>query len=142
MRNQNRRDLILGSIWILKGKNQDFKWDLKSGSLTIQKEARSKYGQMDAILSKTIQNLNYWMPFCQKQFKIWMKKYRFWILRFLNGRDHSYSPTIPNPIFQVRISNVSGFARVGFRIHFILVLRCVLFFEWHLKEWGDSIIFS
>ena len=33
-------------------KNLDFKWDLKSGSLTIQNEARSKYGQMDAILSK------------------------------------------------------------------------------------------
>ena len=56
--------------WVANG--LDFKWNLKSGSPTIW-------------------NLDKWVPFCQKPFEIRTKMSGFWMVRFLNGWDYSYS---------------------------------------------------
>ena len=50
----------------------DFEWDLKSGSPTIWNPEKQP-------------------PFCQKPFDIWTKTAGFWMVRFSNGWDQSYS---------------------------------------------------
>ena len=88
---------ILNSGYVQILNDSNFEWDLK-------------------YRNPTIWNLDKWLSFCQKPFKIWKKKFGLWMVWFWNGLKHGYSPTLwqtqhLKPIFNLFLD----FERSNFR---------------------------